>query len=242
MNLPTTIKSGVILSMVIILTACQTTSSTQSPTSSTQSQAVQSTPKSQLPPPPEGYTAILIDDLEDGNRFNQFRGTWFTYDDRYDGGDSQVNPEGYSPFRPKQCGPANSDKCAHITGQVTTTYPDGYIGMGTDLNNPNDPIDIRDYDAIAFWAKGDGKTYRLKLRSPATSDYDDYGYNLTPTPEWKRYVITLDSLKQEGTGKPVSADEALSQVISITWHTQGQPHDSIELAVDNLRFLKSQPE
>ena len=47
-------------------------------------------------PLPEGYTGKTIDNLEDGDRFNDFQGTWFIYDDRYSGGDSYTFPTAYS--------------------------------------------------------------------------------------------------------------------------------------------------
>ncbi|MGD2182664.1 CIA30 family protein [Lusitaniella coriacea] len=182
----------------------------------------------------------LIDNLEDGDRFNQWGGTWFTYDDRNQGGDSKVVPEGYSAFRPQPGGAENSSLAARMTGTVTTTYENSFIGMGTDLNNPNNPVDIRGYNGIEFWAKGDGKTYRFKLRSPATADYDDYGYNIAPTPQWKRYEISFEQLEQEGWGQPAEREAALSEIISITWQTLDRPHDSIELAIDNIKFIDSQ--
>lgn len=221
------VKTGMVILGAIapaIVTACGMTSIAQTGRS--------------VPPPPEGQTSVLVDDLEDGNRFNQFQGTWFTYDDRNQGGDSKVIPEGYSAFTASPGGPDGSSLTASIKGKVTTTYQYGFLGMGTDLHSPNDPVDISQYNAIEFWAKGDGKSYRMKLRSPVTGDYDDFGYNFAPTDEWTRYVVTFDQLKQEGWGKKVNSDQALSQVISITWQTINQPHDSIDLAVDNIRFIQ----
>ncbi|MDY7012833.1 MAG: CIA30 family protein [Cyanobacteriota bacterium] len=185
-------------------------------------------------------TTPLIDTLEDGDRFNQWGGTWFTYDDRNQGGNSKIVPEGYSAFQPQSGGAEGSSLAARMTGKVTTTYENSFIGMGTDLNNPNDPVNIRGFNGIEFWAKGDGKTYRFKLRSPATADYDDYGYNISPTPEWKLYRIPFEQLKQEGWGQAVDRETALSEVISVTWQTLGRPHNSVELAVDNIKFLKTQ--
>ncbi len=195
-------------------------------------------PPPKPPAPPEGRTAVLIDDLEDGNRENEFGGLWFTYDDRHFGGDSKVSPEGFGVFKPSEDGAFGSYKCARITGRVTTTHPDGFIGMGTDLRHPNNPVDIREYNGIEFWTRGDGKTYRLKIRSKATGDYDDYRYDFVATEEWTRLIIDFEDLQQEGWGKKVSLDEALSGVISITFQTVGQPHASVELAVDCIRFLK----
>ncbi|MGK7918326.1 MAG: CIA30 family protein [Prochloraceae cyanobacterium] len=197
--------------------------------------------KSTIPSVPEDYRAVLIDDLEDGNGFNEFRGTWFTYDDRNQEGDSKVIPTGYSAFRPSVGGPKNSSKYAQITGQVTTTFPDGFIGMGMDLNPDNmQPRNLSKYDAIEFWAKGDGKTYRMKIHSLVTVDYDDYGYDFTASPNWQRHLVKFDSLKQEGWGNQVERNQALSQALKIQWQTIGQPHDSIILGVDNIKLLKSQ--
>ena len=191
-------------------------------------------------PLPEGYTGIMIDELEDGDRFNNFRGTWFIYDDRYFGGDSQAIPPGYSAFVPASGGPLSSRKYAQIQGKVTTTIPDGFLGMGMDLNpNNNQSRDLSEYDAVEFWSRGDGKIYRFKIHSHATSDYDDYGYNFTTSSEWQRHIIPMSSLAQEGYGKPVALEEALSTALKIQWQTVGQPHESIDLAIDNIRLLKN---
>lgn len=194
---------------------------------------------SDLPPPPEGRSAVTIDDLEDGDRFNQFQGgTWFTYSDRPEGGTSQVIPQAGSAFQPRSGGPEKSSKYAQMSGKVTTDFPDGYIGMGVDLKSANTPIDLSEFNGIEFWAKGDGKTYRLKLHSAATSDYDDYHYDFSTNPEWTRYVVDFDSMQQEGWGQPANREEALKTALKIQWQTIGQPHDSVELAVDNIRLLK----
>lgn len=200
--------------------------------------ACQRTTPPELPKPPTGRTAVLIDDLEDGDNFNEFGGYWFTYDDRHFGGDSKVFPVGYSVFNPSNGGAFSSYNCARITGRVTTSYQYGFIGMGTDLHRPNDSVDIRAYNGIEFWTRGDGKKYRLKFRSKVTGDYDDYGYDFVATKDWIRLIIDFEDLYQEGWGQKVSKDEALSAVISITWQIIGQPHSSIELAVDCIRFLK----
>ena len=189
---------------------------------------------------PEGYTGQMIDDLEDGDRFNNFRGTWFIYDDRYSDGDSQTIPEAYSAFVADSGGPLSSTKYAHIRGKVTTTIPDGYAGMGMDLNpNNNQARDLSQYDAIEFWSKGDGKIYRFKIHSEATSDYDDFGYNFQTSSQWQRHLIPLSSLTQEGYGKPASLENALATALKMQWQTVGQPHESIDLAIDNIRLLKS---
>ena len=73
-------------------------SSNVTPTVSTNSANKTNVSNSQLLVPfPEGYIGKMIDDLEDGNRFNSLKGTWFIYD-RHSGGDSHTIPEAYSAF------------------------------------------------------------------------------------------------------------------------------------------------
>ena len=196
-------------------------------------------PPNEVSDPATGHGAVLLDDLEDGDQFNEFGGYWFTYDDRNDDGTSRVAPPGFTQFRPSRCGPPQSDHCARITGVVTTDFQRGYLGMGTDLDRPNDPVDLRRFDGIEFWARGDGRQYRLKLRSIATRDYDDYGYTFAATDVWSQHIVGFDALAQEGWGEPVDRDDALAAVISVTWQTIGQPHSSVELAVDDIRFLEA---
>ncbi len=191
-------------------------------------------------PLPEGYTGKTIDNLEDGDRFNDFQGTWFIYDDRYSGGDSYTFPTAYNEFIPENGGPLASTKYAHFRGKVTSKITDAYLGMGMDLNpNNNHSRDLSEYDAIEFWSKGDGKIYHFKINSQATPDYDDYGYKFKTSSEWQHHIILFSSLTQEGFKNPTSLEEVLSTALKIQWQTVGQPHDSVELAIDNIRLLKN---
>ena len=61
--------------------------------------ACQRTTSPELIAPPVGRMAVLLDDLEHGDRFNKFEGSWFTYDDRDFGGDSKVSPEVFNPSK-----------------------------------------------------------------------------------------------------------------------------------------------
>jgi hypothetical protein len=197
--------------------------------------ACQRTTSPELIAPPVGRIAVLLDDLEDGDRFNKFGGSWFTYDDRDFGGDSKVSPE---VFKLSKGGAFGSYKYARISGKVTTAFEWGFIGMGTKLHRHNDPVDIREYTGIEFRARGDGKKYRLKFRSDATKDHDDYGYDFVTTKDWNRFIINFGDIYQQGWGREASRDEALSDVVSINWQTIDQPLPSVKLDVDYIRFLK----
>ena len=186
-------------------------------------------------------TSLIIDNLEDADNANELGGYWYTYNDIADGGSSQVSP-GVDNFSPTPGGANGSNYSAGITGNVTSQFQYGYIGMGTNLNsNNNNSIDLAQYTEIEFWAKGDGKQYRIKLPSLQIEDYNDYGYNFTATPQWSRYVVSFSNLTQENRGPQtvwVNKNLALSQVTDIQWQTVGQPHNSVELAVDDIRFMR----
>ena len=183
----------------------------------------------------DGRTAVLLDDLEDGNSLNEFGGEWYTRNDIQFGGDSEVMP---AVFRSSSGGPAGSHKCAQITGRVTTTFDWGFIGVGTDLNKSANPVDILEYNGIEFWTKGDGKVYRMKFRSNVTDDFDDFGYDFTATNEWTRITVDFSALYQQGWGRERARMKALSTVIGINWQTIDQPLDNVKLAIDHIRFLK----
>jgi Complex I intermediate-associated protein 30 (CIA30) len=195
---------------------------------------------STLPPAPEGYTADIIDDLEDGDRINQLQGNWFTYNDQDQGGDSQITPDPNSDFLTVTDPTNPTTKYAQMTGKVTTTFAQGFVGMGTALTNDNtQPKDISNYDAIEFWAKGDGKPYQFKVHSALTVENNDFIYEFTPTSEWQHYVIKFQDLKQAETAKVINRKQAVTFALNLQWQTVGQPLDSVNIAVDNIRLLKS---
>jgi hypothetical protein len=184
---------------------------------------------------PNGRTAVLLDDLEDGDSFNEFGGKWYTRNDIQFGGDSEVMP---AVFISSRGGPGGSHKCAQMSGRVTSTFDWGFIGVGTNLNKSAGPVDIREFNGIEFWTRGDGKVYRMKFRSNITGDYDDFGYDFTATNEWTRIAVDFSGLYQQGWGRERTRDKALSAVIGINWQTIDQPLDNVKLAIDNIRFLK----
>jgi hypothetical protein len=189
--------------------------------------------------PSDKQQSLLIDNLEENKSKNKLGGAWVTYNDKEIGGDSQVSPTG--EFKPSEGGADNSKYAAHLTGKVTKTAAYGFIGMATNLNSSGKAINLNQYKGISFCAKGDGKPYVFKLRSLAIKDYNDYSYQFVAQPEWQCYQLSFDEFKQSSLGtKTVSVplNEALTQVNSIHWQTVGQPHESVNLFVDNIQFIK----
>lgn len=239
-NLPHWLSKSLILAVVLISASCnrtpETVSSPPSPTDTPPSSPTDAPPPSPSPSPE------AIDDLEDGNAVNKLGGYWYTYNDNDKGGDSKVlTPSG--EFSPSAGGANKSKKSARMTGKVTKTYQYGFIGMGTNLGEgDNTAVDVSKYKGIEFCAKGDGQEYRVKLRSLAIKDSNDYGYNFTAPLQWQCYQVKFDKMAQEDWGKEktvsVPQNEALAQTTAIQWQTVGQPHESVELALDDIKFLQ----
>ncbi len=185
-------------------------------------------------------TLRLIDDLEHKDGVNALGGGWFTYNDKANGGDSDVFPAP-GMFTSSVGGANGSMRAAKMTGKVTKTFPSSNIAIGTTLGK--NPIDVSKYKGIEFWAKGDGKEYQLQLQTPLIKDFNFYNYVFTSQPEWTRYEVRFDQIKQEDWGKKtvtVPERDILTKINSIVWRTypMGQSRESVELAIDDIKFLK----
>jgi hypothetical protein len=191
-----------------------------------------STPTNTPTPTPTSAPApdpLLIDNCEDGDNQNLLGGYWFTYDDRERGGTSEVVPPARSKFN---C----TAGVAQMTGRVTTGYEFGFVGMGTDFAEPRDPRDVSGYRGVSFWVMGDGKEYRVSFPQKSIGDFGYRGRTFVAPQWWTQTTILFSDLSQEEWATPVAWSG--TDVYGIQWQTVGQPHDSIFLAIDELRFVR----
>jgi len=222
-----------ILAMLVGLAACKQSPVTQAPSQSAIATAA-------TPAKTDSSQTQLIDDLEDKDGGNALGGGWFTYNDKANGGDSVVSPAP-GKFTSSVGGANGSKRAAKMTGKVTKTFPSSNIAIGTTLGK--DSIDVSNYKGIEFWAKGDGKKFQLQLQTPLIKDFNFYNYVFTSQPEWRRYEVRFDQLKQEDWGKKtvvVPKSDALKKIHSIVWRTYpvGQPRENVELVIDDVKFIK----
>jgi hypothetical protein len=194
--------------------------------------------------------SCLLDDMEDGNNQNNWGGYWYTYDDLGSGGDSYVVPwsdarwaasgQQSQPFFMQSPGRTGSGYAARMTGYVTTTFQNGYVGMGSALLDPKGPVDLSSCGGVIFWQKGDGRPYRLKITSShpnfVNGEGDNhYGYAFTSTTDWTQINIPMSNLTQEPYwGSSVNLSDALSMATDIQFQSVGQPHASIDLWIDEI--------
>ncbi|MCX8094414.1 MAG: CIA30 family protein [Candidatus Goldbacteria bacterium] len=146
-------------------------------------------------------------------------------------------------------GYGNTGYCARITGYVTTAFKYGFVGMGVNFlmvnaDNSKKPVDISNMTGIRFYAKGDGKNYRIKLPSQFSGFLkkegdNHYGREFVAPTSWTQIHFLLTQFTQEPYwGTSVNLNDALKEIDSIQFQTVGQPHASIDLSVDNLEIYK----
>jgi hypothetical protein len=229
------------LSKSLLLFLAITTASCQGNKTNPPEQASSPSPTTEVSPTsPPVSSVTLIDDLENNKGINKLGGGWITYDDKGAGGDSKV-----MEFKPNSGGANDSKFSALLKGEVTNTIKPAFIGMGMSLNKlmgPNKfgkPEDISQYKGIAFCAKGDGNKYNVALRSSAIPNYNDYAFTFVATSEWKCHQVPFTEMKQMiSSDNLVDRQQALAEVTAIIWQPIGQPHKSVELAVDDIGFWK----
>ena len=127
--------------------------------------------------------------------------------------------------------------CATLTG---TIGPNGWAGMAITLNVNDVPTDVSAYHALTFFAKGDGKSYRVNLETEAVRQLgstDFHQFVFTTSSEWRQFVIPFSALKQLGWDPAKMVPLTGQGVVSIAWASVGGPLDSINLSVDRVAFV-----
>ncbi|MCB9298295.1 MAG: CIA30 family protein [Lewinellaceae bacterium] len=163
-------------------------------------------------------------------------GFWFVADDG--GGLSSAELE-----LPNCSSPANitdSDLqvpgCARLAGAVEKG---GFVVLGRTLNPNGLPVDIGQYAALSFFARGDGKSYRVLLENKDVIDGGGGDFHqavFTTTNDWKQYVIPYTQFRQQQSDTlPFTGEGVKSIVFSSIWG----PHDSISLSVERVAFINS---
>jgi imidazolonepropionase-like amidohydrolase len=114
-------------------------------------------------PAPAGSTSGLVSDFEDGTTSVRFGFGWQVTTDRDRGGRStaeiRVVPEGAN----------GGSGSLLITGDVTGDIPVSWAGaVFFPGNTPREPANLAVKVGLTFWAKGDGKTYRIMMLAEGT--------------------------------------------------------------------------
>jgi len=169
-------------------------------------------------------TFFVVDNMDDGDKFNRNGGIWSTYSDRLENGDSVIWPpehaESQKGFTMSAPGYGGKGYAVRITGRTGVKMGHNYNYMGVVVRFDADSmcpecrgVDIKKYSGIMFKIKGDLKQGRLSFILPHESEecirermtcksltgYADYEYDITNmvAGQWKTVVIDFrKDLKQ----------------------------------------------
>jgi hypothetical protein len=130
--------------------------------------------------------------------------------------------------------------CAQMSGAVGVR---GWAGMSRTLDQPGQPfVNVSRYRALTFFAKGDGKSYRVSIITDSIkrlNSTDFHQFVFTPPPEGRQFVIPLTAFSQQGFDTTKLVHFTGEDVTGISWSSVGDPLDSINLFVEKIGFVNS---
>ncbi len=84
--------------------------------------------------------------------------------------------------------------CANLTYQINSQG--GYVGIYYIFNPSAQPIDVSQYKAITFYAKGNGGRYSVKIQTDSISDRDYFQYVFSVTEKGDQITVRFKDLDQ----------------------------------------------
>ena len=237
--------------LALLLPACAASAPAPAPQSAPESAATTSAaaaPAKPIPPAinPGAVLAVpLLDDLEDGNHQTVIAegrgGYWYTYADET----SKVEPSG--TFSPTAGGAEGSAFAARMQGQIgTKQYP--YAGIGFNLTDPMDPYDLSSCEGISFRAKKGsaeavsvvrlkvGDVYTVPQGNVCKACYNDFGEDLTLTPEWTLHEVKFADMRQEAYWGEPRPKLDVSRVFQVQFLVK-DPSAPFDVWLDDFRLL-----
>jgi hypothetical protein len=143
----------------------------------------QETGKEKRTPAPAGLEAGPISDFEDGKTSAKFGAGWSISTDSIMGGKSSAE------MKVVEGGASGSQHSLEISGEIASGLPFAWAGV---MFSPGQqvfaPANLASKKDLTFWAKGDGRTYRVLIftesggRVPAQQTF-------TADKEWKQYTF-----------------------------------------------------
>jgi imidazolonepropionase-like amidohydrolase/ABC-type multidrug transport system permease subunit len=138
---------------------------------------------------PAGSESGLVSDFDEGAPSAKFGSGWVKSTDSMMGGKSVVD------FKMAEGGAENSKGSLEIDGDVLPGYAYPWAGaMFMPGAQPFAPANLSSKKTISFWAKGDGKTYRVMLFAASSGPIPAW-QTFTAGSEWKHYSFPLASFQ-----------------------------------------------
>ena len=208
---------------------------------------------------------MKVDYNNTNSQRNELGGIWCTYDDRAQGGTSEVWPPASTScenlFVKSEPGFGNRGYAVRITGTAGTKLGYDFIGVNTFLSEYStcprcNGINLRKFRGIEFKIKGtveagsvmfilpyEGtETDKMLNTCKSLTDYADYETDITDsiTPEWKTVRIDFKKdLKQPDWAKKenlAAIDEVLADANLIKWQYKGGKGRKVDIWIDDLQL------
>lgn len=192
----------------------------------------------------------VLDDGEDGNNQNlpvgDRGGYWYTFRDKKGTTIDPTAGEDGGTFAMSEGG-HNSQFAARFHGKIGTGAP-LFGGMGMNFVDPKAPYDASKYAGIMFWARrGETSTPKVRLKVPdantdpdggvCTECFNDFGADLSLTPDWKLYIFPWKSMKQmPGWGNPRKPHITQAKIYGIQFQVN-IPSANYDIYIDDLKFI-----
>jgi len=207
-------------------------------------------------------TYFVVDNMNDGAKFNKRGGYWSTYTDAPEGGTSRVWPPA-EEFVMSQPGYGDTGYAVRITGTSGTALGLNYNYLGVVVRFDEKSqcpkcqgSDIKKYSGIRFKVKGNITSGRLffilpyesgecipdRMTCKSLTGYADYEKDITAdvTPEWTTVMINfrLDMKQPFWAAKDavVSMDKVLESVHLFKWQYKNGNGRPIDLWIDDVEL------
>ena len=175
---------------------------------------------------------FLVDDFESGKTQSLLGGPWQV---QMDNGGLGTLIKNKDEFIVK--GGANGSKgSARIFGhfgKLVAPWP--YASLYT-TQAQEEPMDLSDYKAIEFWARGDGKNYEVQLFLTQVTDYAHYRLSFQAPKAWTKVRLELSTFHQPDWGSKVPQD--FQSVKEIIFAPQGMNDEDFDLSIDDVTLVK----
>jgi hypothetical protein len=168
---------------------------------------------------PAGSDVGDVSNFDDGTLASRFGAGWMQSSDAMAGGKSTVT------ITVVDGGANGSAKSLAIAGTISDALAYAWAGaMFSPAAQPMQPANLSAKKEIRFWAKGDGKPYRLMIFAQSRG-YTPLVQSFTPGADWKEFTI------------PISAFSGIDghDILGVLFAGGPQP-GSFALQIDDVRF------
>ncbi|HEY4904422.1 MAG TPA: CIA30 family protein [Candidatus Sulfotelmatobacter sp.] len=145
-----------------------------------------------LPPPPVGSESGVVSTFDDGKVTANY-GAWMA------GGDSMQGGKSTATMQVVDGGANNSKEALRVTGEVIPGAAFTWAGtLFAPGSSPEDPANLSSKQAISFWARGDGKTYALAVRTLSRRNEMPGIKMFAAGADWQHYSFPISSFNTDG--------------------------------------------